>query len=158
MQEVREAPPQAVTGKENTNTTKMKYTNILQSKVQEAREAPPQAITGRENTNTTKTKYTNTLQGKMQEAREAPPQAGTGRAEPQRGSGRRRGGRFVGTDQTDLICQNYSEKEEEEDLGGKDNQDGDQVERFCCWIKITIQWRLNIQCLRENRTDYYAPR
>ena len=90
----------------------------------------------------------------MQEAGEAPPQASTGRAEPQRGSGRRRGGRFVGTDQTDLICQNYSEKEEkEEDLGGKDNQDGDQGERFCCWIKMTIQWCLDMQCLGENSKE-----
>ena len=84
-----------------------------------------EAITGRENTNTTKTKYTYTLQGKMQEAREAPPQAATGRAEPQRGSGRRRGGRFVGTDWTDLICQNYSEKEEEEDREVQGDQDDD---------------------------------
>ena len=90
----------------------------------------------------------------MQEAREAPPQAATGRAEPQRGSGRRRGGRFVGTDQTNLICQNYSEKneekeeeeeeeekeekeekekeEKEDDYRGKDKQDGDQGERLCC--------------------------
>ena len=84
-----------------------------------------EAITGRENTNTTKTKHTNTLQGKMQEAREAPPQAATGRAEPQRGSGRRRGGRFVGTDQTDLICQNYSEKEEDREVQGDQDDDFD---------------------------------
>ena len=90
----------------------------------------------------------------MQEAGEAPPQAATGRAEPQRGSGRRRGGRFVGTDQTDLICQNYLEKEEEEvDHGGKDNLDGDQGERFCCWIKMTIQWCLDMQCLGENSKE-----
>ena len=61
----------------------------------------------------------------MQEAREAPPQAATGRAEPQRGSSRRLGGRFVGTDQTNLICQNYSEKEEEEDREVQGDQDDD---------------------------------
>ena len=44
---MREAPPKAVTGRANTKTTKTKYANILQSKVQEAREAPLQAITGR---------------------------------------------------------------------------------------------------------------
>ena len=37
MQEVREAPPKAVTGRANTKTTKTKYANILQSKVQDAR-------------------------------------------------------------------------------------------------------------------------
>ena len=76
---------------------------------------------------------------------EAPPQAVTGRAEPQRGSGRRRGGRFVGTDQTDLICQNYSEKEEkEEDHRGKDNLDADQVVDFLLLDKDKIKKDLSI--------------
>ena len=95
-----------------------------------------EAITGRENTNTTKTKHTNTLQGKMQEAREAPPQAATGRAEPQRGSGRRRGGRFVGTDQTNLICQNYSEKNEEKE---EEEEEEEKEEKSDSWQSRHMQ-------------------